>query len=173
MNSIDKHLSLSLQFSSIAKEQSAQLSAHSSLPSNIQGFVDDFEKQLSDEEFNSPKFAYRVLFVAKTANRKGQADEVIEFIKADSELAKNVNAKYAVVKETERPKLLPSKIAAKMRKEGFPKFRQHHHTDLWKQKDAKNPAKGLGVQVENTWYWYQTWLEQVRDYCKQNKQRFA
>jgi CRISPR/Cas system CMR-associated protein Cmr5 small subunit len=84
-----------------------------------------------------------------------------------------VNAKYAVIKETERPKLLPSNIVATIRKEGFSKFRQHHHTDLWKQKDAKNPAKGLGVQVEKTWYWYQPWLEQVRDYCKQNKQRFA
>lgn len=34
----------------------------------------------------------------KTANRKGQADKVIEFIKADSELAKDVNKHYAVVK---------------------------------------------------------------------------
>jgi hypothetical protein len=170
---IDRHLALSLQFSSIGKKQSDQLSAASSLPPNIQAFVDDFEGQLSQKEFNSPKFAYRVFFVAKTANRKGQADEVIEFVRADSELAKNVNAKYAVIKETERPKLLPSNIVATMWKEGFSKFRQHHHTDLWKQKDAKNPAKGLGVQVEKTWYWYQPWLEQVRDYCKQNKQRFA
>lgn len=35
----------------------------------------------------------------KTANRKGQADKVIEFIKADSDLAKDVNKHYAVVKE--------------------------------------------------------------------------
>ena len=45
------------------------------------------------------RFAYRVLFVAKTANRKGQADEVIEFVKAGSALAKNVNKKYAIIKE--------------------------------------------------------------------------
>lgn len=47
---------------------------------------------------------------------------MIEFVKADSELAKNVNQKYAIIKETERPKLRPKTIVAKMKKEGFPKF---------------------------------------------------
>ena len=53
------------------------------------------------------------------------------------------------------------------------KLNQHNRTELWQQSNAKEPAKGLGVQVENTWYWYEPWLEQVRDYCKQNKARFA
>jgi hypothetical protein len=170
---IDKHLAVSLQFSAIGKAQTDQLSHSSKLPSNIQGFVDDFENRLSDEEFNSTKFAYRVLFVAKTANRKGQADQVIEFVKADSELAKNVNKTYAIIKETERPKLLPSKIVATMRKEGFSRFSQHHHTGLWKQSNAKDPAKGWGVQVEKTWYWYESWLAKVREHCNQNKARFT
>src|SRR5690606_19134189 len=96
--SIDKHLSFSLQFSSISKDQAAQLQAQPTLPAHIKSFIEGFEEKLTDDEFNSPKFAYRVLFVAKTANRKGQADEVIEFVKADSELAKNVNQKYAIIK---------------------------------------------------------------------------
>ena len=171
-NAIDKHLAVSLQFSGIDKEQIGQLSAHPTLPPNIRSFIDDFEMKLSEGEFNSAKFAYRVLFVAKTANRKGQADRVVEFVKADSKLAKKVNKTYAVIKETERPKLLPSNIVARMKKEGYPKFKQHHHTELWQRNDAKDPAKGLGVQVEKTWYWYEAWLDKVREHCKQNAAKF-
>lgn len=169
---IDKHLSFSLQFSSISMEHAEQLKSQPILPGNIKAFVDGFEGKLSEQEFNSPKFAYRVLFVAKTVNHKGQADEVIEFVKSDSELAKNVNQKYAVIKETERPKLRPKTIVNTMRNEGFSKFNMHHHTLLWQKKDAKNSTKGLGTNVEGSWYWYQPWLEQVREHCKQNAEQF-
>lgn len=170
---LDKHLSFSLQFSSISKDQAAQLEAEPSLPPHIKAFVDGFEGKLTEDEFNSPKFAYRVLFVAKTANRKGQADEVIEFVKADTELAKSVNQKYAIIKETERPKCLPKKVVETMRNEGFTKFNMHHHTLFWQESDAKNPAKGLGVQIESMWYWYEPWLDQVREYCKKNAVLFT
>jgi len=171
-HAIDKHLSFSLQFSSITADQVAQLEKQPSLPTHIKSFVEGFEGKLTDEEFNSPKFAYRVLFVAKTANRKGQADEVIEFVKADSELAKKVNQKYAIIKETERPKLRPKSIVDTMKSEGFTKFNIHQHTLLWKNRDAKNPVKGLGTSVEGSWFWYEPWLEQVRKYCKANAQQF-
>ena len=130
---IDRHLTFSLQFSSISRDQLDQLSSKSELPAHIQGFVQDFEATLTEGEFNSPKFAYRVLFVAKTANRKGQADEVIEFVKADSELSQNVNKTYAVIKETERKKLLPGKIVEIMNTEGFSAFNMHQHTLFWKK----------------------------------------
>ncbi len=165
---IDKHLAFSLQFSSISKDHAAQLQAQPSLPAHIKSFVEGFESKLTEGEFNSPKFAYRVLFVAKTANSKGQADEVIEFIKADSELAKKVNEKYAVIKETERPKLRPKTIVDTMKNEGFLKFSMHHHTQLWQEKDAKNLAKGFGTSVEGSWFWYGSWLDIVRNYCTAN-----
>ena len=93
-------------------------------------------------------------------------------MKADSELAKKVNEKYALIKETERPKLRPKTIVDTMKKEGFTKFNMHHHTLLWQDKDAKNLAKGLGTNVEGTWFWYEPWLEQVREHCKANAQQF-
>lgn len=166
--SIDKHLAFSLQFASITRDHAEQLQEKSILPAHIRSFVEGFESKLTEEEFNSPKFAYRVIFVAKTANHKGQADEVIEFVKADSALAKQVNANYAVIKETERPKLRPKTIVDTMHSEGFTEFNMHHHTQLWKEKDAKNPSKGYGTTVENVWFWYQSWLEQVREHCKAN-----
>lgn len=169
---IDQHLALSLQFSSISREQAAHLPSPDQMPSHIKSFVSGFEGDLTDEEFNSPKFAYRVLFVAKTANRKGQADEVIEFVKADSELATDVNKAYTVIKETERPKYLPKGIVAMMKAEGYQNFSMHAHTNLWKQKDAKNPAKGFGVQIQSSWYWYENWVDEVREYCRTNAGKF-
>ena len=163
---IDKYLAFSLQFSSISSEQADVLPSPDKMPANVKTFVQGFEGALTDEEFNSPKFAYRVLFVAKTANRKGQADQVIEFVKAGTPLADDVNKAYTIIKETERPKLLPSEIVAKLRAEGFPSFNMTNHTELWKSLDAKSPSKGYGVQVSKTWYWYENWLEEVRKYCR-------
>jgi len=172
-NGIDKYLAFSLQFTSISQDQIKHLPSPDEMPAHIGAFVQDFENNLSDNEFNSPRFAYRVLFVPKTANRKGQADEVIEFVKADTELASDVNKTYAVIKETERPKHLPSKIVEMMKKEGYKHFNQYHHTQLWKSKDAKADGKGYGVYVERQWYWYESWVEVVREHCKGNAAKYG
>ena len=165
---IDQYLAFSLQFSSISREQANSLASAVKMPSHIKAFVTNFETNLTDEEFNSPKFAYRVLFVAKTANRKGQADEVIEFVKSGTELASNVNQAYAIIKETERPKYLPKVIVAMMKNEGYKNFSVHEHTGLWQRIDGKNTAKGFGVEVQKVWYWYDNWVEEVRRHCQAN-----
>lgn len=170
---IDQYLAFSLQFSSISREQAAALPSVNEMPSHIKAFVAGFEGNLSEEEFNNPRFAYRVLFVAKTANRKGQADQVIEFVKADSKLATDVNKAYTVIKETERPKHLPKGIVEMMKQEGYPTFSVHAHTGLWKRMDAKDAAKGYGVQVQNVWYWYDSWLEEVRKHCQANPAKYG
>jgi hypothetical protein len=169
---IDKHLAFSLQFSSISREQAATLPQSDTMPSHIKAFVEGFEGQLSDGEFNSPRYAYRVLFVAKTANRKGQADEVIEFVKAESPLAADVNKSYAVIRETERPKHLPSGVVKMMNADGYRLFTMHDHTTLWRHTDAKATGKGFGVQVEGSWYWYDTWLSFVRKHCEDNAAKY-
>ena len=168
---IDKDLSFSLQFASINinKEQKQQLQSAKHLTTNIKSFIEGFDGKLSEEEFNSPKFAYRVLFVAKTANHKGQADQVIEFIKPDSPLAVGLNKTYTVIKDTEFKKYLPKKIVRIMNEEGFKKFAIHHHTQLWQSMGAKTQGKGFGVEIENTWYWYESWLNEVRKHCQENE----
>ena len=169
---IDRHLSFSLQFASLAKEHIDMLAERASLPANIQRFINGFDGDLPEEEFNSPQFAYRVLFVAKTANNKGQADQVIEFIRGDSEIAATVNKQYAVVKETERKKYLPSQIVEMLQAEGYPKFTMHEHTKLWKTHNAKDGRTKFGVQIINVWYWYERWLDYVKAYCKENGTKF-
>ncbi len=170
---IEKHLSFSLQFSTISTEQKSLLEEHRDLPANIQGFILDFDNNLSDEEFASPHFAYRILFVPKTANRKGQADRVIEFVKSDSPLAESINKEYAVIKETEKIKYLPKQIVEVMNAEGYLKFSVNKHAQLWKSLDAKNPAYGFGTMVAGKqWLWYDRWIEEVRKHCEENRELY-
>lgn len=166
---IDKHLSFSLQFSSISEEQANRIKTFSELPKNIAGYINDFDDSLSEDDFNNPQYSYRVLYVPKSVNLKGQADKVIEFLKADSEEAKNLNKEYVVIKDRERPKHLPKEIVQVMKDKGYSKFTMNKHTDLWHVKDAKNPGKGFGVQVVIQWYWYDNWLAEVEKHCKENK----
>lgn len=166
---IDKHLSLSLQFSTIDEEQVNQLRKFKDLPKNIATYINDFDDDLSDEEYNDIRFSYRVLYVPKSVNRKGQADRVVEFIPANSPEAEGLNKEYVLIKEKEKPKYLPKRIVQIMNDKGFPKFGMHQHTMLWKSEDAKNPNKHFGVQVAKQWYWYQNWVEFVLNHCNENK----
>lgn len=170
---IEKYLSFSLQFSSISMEQKELLAEHSELPANIIGYISAFDSDLTDDEYSNPKYAYRILFVPKTVNHKGQADKVIEFVKSNSPLAEKVNADYVFLKETEKVKYLPAQVIDAVHKAGYVKFTMHNHTALWKDRDAKNKSKGYGVLVaEKSWHWYKNWVDEVIDYCKQQGDRF-
>jgi len=59
-----------------------------------------------------------------------------------------------------------------MQNEGYPRFSMHRHTILWKQLDAKDTRYKYGIEVEKQWYWYQSWIDVVRKYCKENKNFF-
>ena len=172
-HAVDHLLDFSLQFSSMKEEQIESAPSPDEMPSHIHKFLRDFEDNMSKEEFDSPQYAYRVLFLPKTANSKGQADQVIEFIRLDSPLASEANKVYAAIKETERPKHLPGEIVDIMKQEGFIEFTMNKHTDLWKSLDARNPGKGYGVLVAGkTWYWYERWIEVVRNHCKENAKNY-
>lgn len=166
---IEKHLSFSLQFSSLSEKQVEELKELKDLPGNISMYISTFDQALPDINFNDSRYSYRVLFVPKTVNRKGQADRVIEFIPPDSEIAKGINKEYVVIKEKERQKYLPGDIWKEMQKRGYKKFGSHQHTMLWKREDAKNLSKGFGALVVKTWYWYEKWLNFVVDHCEVNK----
>lgn len=170
---IDKYLSFSLQFTSLSDEQTNTTQEYKDiLPGHVSRFVEGYDGELSEEEFNSPKYAYRVLFTQKTANRPGQADKVIEFIDPNSDLAKGMNVEYAVTKEKEKAKYVPTKIVELMHSEGFPNFKLQNHTVLWQQHDAKKPTKGYGVELEGRWYWYDNWVNVVRQHCQSYRRKY-
>ncbi len=163
--SVADQLAVTIQFSSINPSQAAMLHSSKGTSKNILNYVASFEDALEDEVLLDSRYAYRVLFTPLNANRRGQADQVIEFIPADSPMAEGIETQYTLVKETEKNKYRPSDIVNCMKDEGFKWFTIPKHTDLWKNMDAKSPEKHFGVEVSKTWYWYDSWLKFVKDYC--------
>ncbi|HOF67938.1 MAG TPA: DUF3644 domain-containing protein [Ruminococcus sp.] len=163
---ISEEVALVIQFSPLTPEQGASLRDNPHLTTSIKNYVCAFEDELPDHILKSSKYAYRILFVPIAANRAGQADRVVEFVKPDSELAGEIDK--ILIKETEKPKYLPSQIVQLMREKGFTKFKINIHTDLWKSKNArKNPR--YGTTIANTWYWYKAWVDEVEKYCREHR----
>lgn len=165
---IEQHLTFSLQFSSLSDGQVQTLRDAKDLPANISSYIAGFDAELSESDFTDSRYSYRVFFVQKTANHKGQADRVIEYIRPDSEAAIGLNREQILIRDREKPKLLPAQIVSDARSLGYTQFRAHEHTQLWKSLDAKNPGKGFGVQIAKTWYWYENWRDIVIQHCKEN-----
>lgn len=157
-HSIKDNLSLAIQFSPISPEQEQLLRKESTneIPTNIRNFIATFESELDDEELKSLYYSYRIVYIPIQVNRANQADK-----------AKDVER--VLVKAVEKAKFLPSDIVKMMNEEGYSTFSMHYHTQLWKAKDAKNKKYNYGVRVSKQWYWYENWIEVVRDYCKNNE----
>jgi Protein of unknown function (DUF3644) len=165
--SLERQLAFSIQFLHVAPEQLDSKPSTPSLPAGVRSFITDFDAALTHEEYNSERFSYRLLFKKKLVNRPGQADRVIEFIPAESDLAKQIDKEYWVKKEVERPKFMAKNVVAAVRAAGFMRFRvQPEHLQMWQAEDAKNVAKGFGTSVEGTWLWYQTWIDRCIALCK-------
>jgi hypothetical protein len=164
---LDSEQAFSIQFSGIDEGSAKDLMAQPDLPQHIRSFVVQFENEMTQAEFDDPRFSYRVAFVRKTSNSKTIADKVIQFVQPGTEAATEINKVF--LKETEKTKYRPSTIVKQMKAEGYTKFGMQGHTDLWKEKDARNPKYQFGVQVEGSWFWYESWLTEVRKYCKENE----
>lgn len=169
---LKKYLYISIQFSKITPEQREDLTSNPYLPDNIRNFLAEFETNIEEEILHDPKYAYRVIFVPKLVQNANKADESIEFVAANSAIAKDVNKAYAVVKETEKKKYLPKEIVDIMQKKGYKGFRMHEFVQLWKENDAKNNPL-YGVMVSTHWFWYQSWLTEVEKICEANKEQYG
>jgi hypothetical protein len=168
-HSIRDNLSLAIQFSPISQNQEKTLREEyeKDIPNNVRNFITEFESELQEEELKSLYYSYKIVYIPISVNRANQADKAIEFISPDSEKAKNVE--HVLVKAVEKKKYLPGEIVNMMQNEGYSKFSMHYHTQLWKSKDGKNTKHNYGVKVSKQWYWYENWVDVVRQYCKQNK----
>ncbi len=164
---LDKYLSYSIQFAEMSYQQAMILAeSESSIPSSIKSYITQFDNALSDEEINSDRYSYRILFTKKLTGKRGQADRLIEFINPESTLAKNISKEYWVQKEVEKPKYLPSEVVKIAQEAGFTNFGIQRHAKLWKKEDAKNLGKGYGTMVSKQWYWYQRWVDFVLEYLR-------
>ena len=172
-NGIDNQLTYSIQFVHLSEEQLAEIKPEAHIPEKLRNYIATFDGALTHNEYNSERYSYRLLFKKKLVNRPGQADTVIEFIKPNSELAKQIDKEYWVKKEVERPKYRATNVVRSVQKAGFMKFRINpEHLRMWKAEDAKNPGKGYGVNVEGVWHWYQSWIDRCVELCKAAGSRY-
>jgi hypothetical protein len=165
--SLEKEQAFSIQFSSIDETTARSLMVDVDLPQHIKSFVVQFENEMTQEDFDDPRFSYRVALVKKVSNNKNTADRVVQIVPTGSEAANAMNE--VILKETERRKFRPSTIVTQMKAEGYSRFGMTHHTDLWHEKDAKNPKYQYGVEVERQWLWYDSWVAVVRKHCEDHQ----
>jgi hypothetical protein len=164
---IDEQLTYSIQFVRLSEEQVGGAKPEAAIPERLRTYIADFDAGLSHDEYNSERYSFRLLFKRKLVNRPGQADKVIEFIDPKSDLAKTIDKEYWVKKEVEKPKFRAKDVVTEVKKAGFKQFRVfQEHVEMWKAEDAKNPAKGYGVDVQGSWFWYQSWIDRCIELCK-------
>jgi hypothetical protein len=167
---LERRLPIALQFVTFSPDQRALLKKATTLPRHVETMMDSFERQLTREEQDDPRFALRYFMVHKTANRAPGADLAVEIVQPGSDIADKFNL---ALKEVEKRKYLPSEIVEIIRAEGWDRFTMHSHTLLWKRLDAKNPDRGFGaVAVGKQWSWYETWLTRVRLECQENPELY-
>lgn len=170
---IDQQLAYSIQFMELSEEQVSGPKPEANIPERLRAFVAEFDGALTHDEYNSPKYSYRLIFKRKLVNRPGQADRVVEFIDPNSDLAKAIDKEYWVKKEVERPKYRAKDVVAEVHNAGFSRFSVYSdHVNMWKNEDAKNPAKGYGVEVQGVWYWYKSWVERCIELCRAAGDRY-
>ena len=163
---VDQELGIAIQFSPIDAEQKTGLFKNEKANDNVRNFITSFEKELSDEIYKSSAYAYRVVFARVDGKRiNGETDEVIRFLPADSPAAKGVNAKYTLIKETEKKKYLSKDVVKLMHEKGYVWFSIGKMTSFWKDELGSRDKYGLYI-TNNQWMWYDNWLEVVEKHCK-------
>jgi hypothetical protein len=171
-HALDNHLTYSLQFLELTEEQILGVQPEANIPERLRSFITTFDKDLTQEEFDNPKYSYRLMFIRKLVNRPGQADRVVEFIPPNSTLETEIHHLF-VKKEVEKKKYLAKHVVEEVRKAGFNKFRVNpEHVEMWKAEDAKNPAKGFGVEIHGLWYWYESWIKRCIELCGKAGDRY-
>ena len=160
---LDKELSLAIQFSPIMPVQKDVLLHNEKVGNNVQKYISEFEDTLDDGEARSPRYAYRLLFTPLNANRKGQADQVIEFIKEGTEGAEQLNKAYTIIKETEKKKYRAKEIVNMMKEKGYSWLTTNKMTDFWKNELGSRDA--YGTYVGDQWFWYENWIPIIEQYC--------
>ena len=169
---LERRLPIALQFVTFDAGQRSILKKAGDLPPHIGSMMEAFNSTLTAQEQSDPRFAYRVAFIPKSANRASGADLAFEFVDANSEQIEEINR--VLLKEVDKNRYTATQIVQLMHGEGFSRFNQHNHTVLWRELDAKNPSKAYGKagDYNNTWIWYESWLARVRAHCQEHAERY-
>jgi hypothetical protein len=148
-----ENLAISLQFTSMLpdEKQESLRALGSSAAQDVLEYVRQFRAELPEEVLNSTAYSFRVFLVPKTANRHNNADMAVEFVPYDPsrpEEMKELEKVTALIKEksigvTEKDKLKPKQVVAKVDETISHPMNMHVHTRCWKffQVRPKNGAE--------------------------------
>ena len=166
---LEKRLPLALQFVSFGAEQRIALKKASGLPKHIEASINAFEHGLTEEQFKDPAYRMSYGFVPIAAKKPGASDAAVQIVTLGSEDAGEVEK--IILKEVNKHRYPPGKVVSKVNAAGFPNFKVHHHTQLWKSMDAQNEGKGYGcIGDYGNWVWFDRWVDIVVEHCeKQGK----
>lgn len=169
---LEKRLPIALQFVSFGSEQRSALKKASGLPKNLEAAIDAFEHGLDEEQMKDPAYRMSYGFVPMAAKKPGAADVAVQIVSPGSAEAGEIEK--IIFKEVNKNRYLPSKVVEKVQAAGFPKFRLHEHTLLWKARDAKKEGKGFGCpgDAPGTWVWFDRWIDEVVTHCEAEGDRY-
>lgn len=168
---VDQELGMAIQFSPIEAEQKESLLHNEKIADNVKNFITTFEKSLTEEEIGNTHYAYRVVFARVDGKRiNGETDEVIRFLPADSPQAQGLNAKYALIKETEKKKYLSKEIVTIMHDKGFAWFTVGDMTSFWKTTLKSRDKYGLYI-TKGQWMWYENWIPIIEKHCQEIQEK--
>lgn len=162
---VDNQLGLAIQFSPIQPEQREQLQNNKKVSNNVCRYISKFEEKIPDDVAINPRYAYRVLFTRLNAKRKGQADQVVEFISEGTESADSLNKTYMLIKETEKKKYMSREIVDMMIEKGYTWFSTGSMTQYWKNELKSRDQYGIYI-TKSQWMWYQNWIPVIEAFCK-------
>jgi hypothetical protein len=168
---LEKRLPLALQFVAFGTEQRSALKKASGLPKHVEAAINAFEHGLTEEQMKDPAYRMFYGFVPMTAKKPGAADIAVQIVTPGSAEAGEIE--NIIFKEVNKDRYPPGKIVDKIKAAGFPKFRVHDHTQLWKKLAAKKDGKGYGcVGDYNNWVWFDRWVEEVLAHCKAQGEKY-
>lgn len=168
---VDHELGLSIQFSPLLEEQKNMLLHNEKVNSNIRGYITAFEDSLTPDEIGNVHYAYRVVFTRVDGKRKNSlTDEVITFLPADDPRAKDIEAHYTLIKETEKRKYFAKDIVRIMKEKGYTWFTTGIMTAYWKNELGSRDQYGIFI-TPSQWMWYENWIPVIEKYCEKEDLR--
>jgi len=168
--SIDQFLNFAIQLRELSREQIEEIGTGDRVPKEIRQFVLDFEADLPEEVVKDERYAVLIKFERRLINNASKADHVVQFFPPDHD--GNVSLPV-VIQEREHRKYLVKSIVGQMKELGFVRFNANSHARLWRSMDARKEGTGFGCLVEGHWYWYESWIDEVRNHCEANRELYA
>ena len=161
---IASRLPFSVQMNDFTYDKDARAKKELTLPKELVAVHRSFERNMTREEYNDPRYAYRIHILPRTSNGRGGADEVIQIARTEKEIS---NAAYVVLKDREKHKFLERQVLDYVHERGFNKFNTHHFRQFWKSIEAKKKGKGYGTLLNKQWFWYETIYAPVIEHCEE------